>query len=211
MGRIKAAKTRLIRIWCFGKLTIFLFYPSTTFRQVQEVGELVQENPPTFWESSEISNLRAGSLSLKDDLRKCVVCTMAWWWKRVNQAACLQVSTLCLQMPSLAVFLSHPSLFVTSFLKNVTFWPAGTKLFETGRNVTIRLVKHSYFLPSQICHLSWKREVGRPFGLRPTLSVFQCVECVVVCYIVNISRAAATAFDQISSRGSIQCVCCSVL
>ena len=102
-------------------------------------------------------------------------------------------------------------LFVTSFLKNVTFWPAGTKLFETGRNVTIRLVKHSYFLPSQICHLSWKREVGRPFGLRPTLSVFQCVECVVVCYIVNISRAAATAFDQISSRGSIQCVCCSVL
>ena len=44
MGRIKVAKTRLIRTWCFGKLTMFLF-PSTTFRQVQEVGELVQENP----------------------------------------------------------------------------------------------------------------------------------------------------------------------
>ena len=39
-------------------------------------------------------------------------------------------------------------------------------------------------------------------------SVFQCVECVVMCYIVNTSRAAGTSFDQISLRGSIQCVCC---
>jgi len=103
-------------------------------------------------------------------------------------------------------FLSHPSQ------KTSHFGPAGTKNFETGRNVTIRLgLKHSYLFPSQICHLSRKREAGRPFGLRPTLSVFQCVECVAVCYNVNISRAASTAFDQISLRGSIQCVCCSVL
>jgi len=84
--------------------------------------------------------------------------------------------------------LSHPSR------KTSHFGPAGTKLFETGRNVTIRLgLKHSYLFPSQICHLSRKREAESPFGLRPTLSVFQCVECVVVCYIVNISRAVETA------------------
>jgi len=63
-------------------------------------------------------------------------------------------------------FLSHPSR------KTSHFGPAGTKLFETGRNVTIRLgLKHSDVFPSQICHLSRKREAGRPFGLRPTLRV----------------------------------------
>jgi len=31
MGRIKVAKTRLIRIWCFGKLTMFLFVPIHNF------------------------------------------------------------------------------------------------------------------------------------------------------------------------------------
>jgi len=62
-------------------------------------------------------------------------------------------------------FLSHPSR------KTSHFGPAGTKLFETGRNVTIWLgLKHSYLFPSQICHLSGKREAGRPFWLRPTLS-----------------------------------------
>jgi len=117
------------------------------------------------------------------------------------------------------VTLSHTKIFfstcdVLSHLSRKTshFGPAGTKLFETGRNVTIRMgLKHSYLFPSQICHLSRKREAGRPFGLRSTLSVFQCVECVVVCYIVNISRATAISFDQISLRGSVQCVCCSVL
>jgi len=46
MGRYKASKARQNRIWCFGKLKMFLLYPSTTFRKVQEGGELVQENPP---------------------------------------------------------------------------------------------------------------------------------------------------------------------
>ena len=36
----------------------------------------------------------------------------------------------------------------------------------------IRLgLKNVFLFPSQICHLSWKREVGRPFRLRPTLTV----------------------------------------
>ena len=62
-------------------------------------------------------------------------------------------------------FLSHPSR------KMSHFGPAGTKLFWSGRNVTIRLgLKHAFLFPSQICHLSRKREAGRPFGLRPTLS-----------------------------------------
>ena len=34
------------RIWCFGKLKLSLLYQSTTFRQVQEVGDLVQEHSP---------------------------------------------------------------------------------------------------------------------------------------------------------------------
>jgi len=63
-------------------------------------------------------------------------------------------------------FLSHPSR------KTSNFGPAGAKLFWTGRNVTIRLgLKNVFFLPSQICHLSQKREAGRPFGLRPNLSL----------------------------------------
>ena len=54
---------------------------------------------------------------------------------------------------NLWLFLLHPSR------KTSLFGPAGTKLFETGRNVTIRLgLKHSYSFPSQICHLSQKRE-----------------------------------------------------
>jgi len=61
-------------------------------------------------------------------------------------------------------FLSHPSR------KTSHFGPAGTKLFWTGKNVTIRLgLKHIFLFPSQICHLSRKREAGRPFGLRLTL------------------------------------------
>jgi len=36
--------------------------------------------------------------------------------------------------------------------------------------VTIQVgLKHAFLFPSQICHLSRKREAGRPFGLRPTL------------------------------------------
>ena len=59
--------------------------------------------------------------------------------------------------------LSHPSR------KNVTFWPRWYKTFSTGRYVTIRLgLKHVFLFPSQICHLSRKREAGKPFGLRPT-------------------------------------------
>jgi len=43
--------------------------------------------------------------------------------------------------------------------------------------VTIRLgLKHVFLLPSQICHLSRKREAGRPFRLRPTLIVDVGVE-----------------------------------
>ena len=54
---------------------------------------------------------------------------------------------------NLWLFLLHPSR------KTSLFGPAGTKLFETERNVTIRLgLKHSYLFPSQICHLSQKRE-----------------------------------------------------
>ena len=61
--------------------------------------------------------------------------------------------------------LSHPSR------KKSHFGPAGTIYFYTGRNVTIRLgLKHVFLFPSQICHLSRKREAGRPFGLRPTLT-----------------------------------------
>jgi len=61
-------------------------------------------------------------------------------------------------------FLSHPSR------KTSHFGPAGTNLFWTGRNVTIRLGwKHVFLFPSQIWYLSRKREAGRPSGLRPTL------------------------------------------
>jgi len=36
--------------------------------------------------------------------------------------------------------------------------------------VTIRLgLKYAFLFPSQISHISRKREVGRPFGLGPTL------------------------------------------
>jgi len=68
---------------------------------------------------------------------------------------------------SLWRFLSHPSR------KTSHFGPAGTKLFWTGRNMTIRLgLKHNFVFPSQICHLSRKREAGRPFWLRPTLYIW---------------------------------------
>ena len=40
---------------------------------------------------------------------------------------------------------------------------------------------------------------------------FSVFQCVVVCCIVNTSRGAGTALDQISLRGSIQCVCYSML
>jgi len=60
-------------------------------------------------------------------------------------------------------FLSHPSR------KTSHFGPAGTKLFWTGRNMMIRQgLKHVFLFPSQICHLSRKREAGRPFRLRQT-------------------------------------------
>ena len=46
-----------------------------------------------------------------------------------------------------------------------------------ARNVTIRLgLKHVFLFPSQICHLSRKREAGRPFGLRPTLTLYRLAE-----------------------------------
>ena len=74
------------------------------------------------------------------------------------------------------VTLSHTKIFFLtcdvfnhvehSSRKTSHFGPAGTKLFETGRNVTIRLglfKKHSYFF--HIFHLSRKREAGRPFGI----------------------------------------------
>jgi len=63
-------------------------------------------------------------------------------------------------------FLSHPSR------KTSHFGTAGKKLFWTGRNVTIRLgLKNAFLFPSQISHISRKREAGRPFGLGPTLTV----------------------------------------
>jgi len=66
---------------------------------------------------------------------------------------------------SLWRLLSHPSR------KSSHFGPAGTKLFWTGRNVTIQLgMKHVFVFPSQICLLSQKRAAGRPFGLGPTLN-----------------------------------------
>jgi len=68
-------------------------------------------------------------------------------------------------------FFELVTFFVTSFPKNVTFWPRRYKFFWNGRNVTIRLgLKHIFLFPSQICHLSRKREAGRPFRLRPTLT-----------------------------------------
>jgi len=61
-------------------------------------------------------------------------------------------------------FSSHPSR------KTSHFGTACTKLFWTGRNVTIRLgLKKAFLFPSQISHISRKREAGRPFGLGPTL------------------------------------------
>ena len=75
------------------------------------------------------------------------------------------------------VMLSHTNFFLNlwRFLSRPSwkmshFGPASTNLFWTGRNVTIRLgLKRVFLFPSQICHLSRKREAGRPFGLRPTL------------------------------------------
>jgi len=72
-------------------------------------------------------------------------------------------------------FLSHPSQ------KTSNFGPASTILFWTVRNVTIWLwLKHVFLLPSQICHLSRKREAGRPFGLRPTLICIYTRTCTHV-------------------------------
>jgi len=71
-------------------------------------------------------------------------------------------------------FLSHHSR------KTSHFGPAGTKLFWTGRSVTIRLgLKQVFLFPSQSCHLSRKREAGRLFVLRLTLSV---------CFFVLLNR-----------------------
>jgi len=62
-------------------------------------------------------------------------------------------------------FLSHPSR------KTSHFGTVGTKPFWTGRNLTIRLgLKNAFLFPSQISHISRKREAGRPFGIGPTLS-----------------------------------------
>ena len=37
--------------------------------------------------------------------------------------------------------------------------------------MTIRLgLKNAFLFSSQISHISWKREAGRPFGLGPTLT-----------------------------------------
>jgi len=73
-------------------------------------------------------------------------------------------------------FLSHPSR------KTSCFGPAGTKLCWTGSNVTIRLgLKHVFLLPSQICHLSRKREAGRPFGPRMALRSLLCIHVSLLC------------------------------
>ena len=71
-------------------------------------------------------------------------------------------------------FLSHPSR------KTSHFGTAGTKLFWSGRNVTIRLkLKNAFLFPSQISHISRKREAGRPFGLGPTLNTMHSVRCLL--------------------------------
>jgi len=50
------------------------------------------------------------------------------------------------------------TFFVTSFPKNVTFWPRQYKTFLNGKKC------------DDWAGTFHKREVGRPFGLRPTLS-----------------------------------------
>jgi len=68
------------------------------------------------------------------------------------------------------VTLSQTKIFF-ELVKFSHFGPAGTKLFCTGRNVTIqRGLKHVFLFPSQICHSFRKHKAGRPFGLRQTLS-----------------------------------------
>jgi len=56
------------------------------------------------------------------------------------------------------------TFFVTSFPKIVTFWSRWYKKNLNGKKCDDSAGTETCFLlfPSQICHLSWKREAGRP-------------------------------------------------
>ena len=108
------------------------------------------------------SRLRFGwvtsHLSLVPVIKKCDPSHLSHFWEECDALAHENIFF------QLVTFWSHPSR------KTSHFGPADTKLVWTGRNVTIQLgLKHVFLFPSQICHLSRKREAGRPFGLRPTL------------------------------------------
>jgi len=90
--------------------------------------------------------------------RKCDASDLSHFWEECDALAHANIFLIWWR------FLSHPSR------KTSHFGPAGTKLFWTGRNMTIRLgLKNTFLFTSQICHLTRKREAGRPFRLRPTL------------------------------------------
>ena len=58
---------------------MFLLHPSTTFRQVQEDGELVQENPPGTNLVFLRSNLKGTDQKLKkSETRTCLVQMIKW-------------------------------------------------------------------------------------------------------------------------------------
>ena len=98
-------------------------------------------------------------LSLFSVTKKCDASHLLHFWEECDALSHENVFLL-----NLLRFVSHPSR------KTSHFGPTCTKLFWTGRNVTIQLgLKHIFLFPSQICHLSRKREARRPFGLRPTL------------------------------------------
>jgi len=81
--------------------------------------------------------------------------------KNVTRYLC-HISGKNVMLSRTKIFVELVTFFVTSFPKNVTFWPRQYKFFLNGRNVTIRLgLKNVFFLPVSDLSLiseAWSRK-----------------------------------------------------
>ena len=120
--------------------------------------------------------------------QKCNASHLSHFWEKCDALAHENISF------NLWHFWSHSSR------KTSHFGPAGTNCFWTRRNVTIRLgLKPIFLLPSQICHLSRKREAGRLFRLRLTY-IGMCVSRVTrthirICECLNMAYVSLSTLD----------------
>ena len=66
-------------------------------------------------------------------------------------------------------------------------------------------LKDGFLFPSQVCHLSRKREAGRPFGLRPTLRQSPLKPLVGVRFVTKFT----STFNRRVEKFFRMCCCCN--